>query len=78
MWERCFSHAPGKAAGAETFQLPHDVTAETERGHWARHPYLGLVCGSAQLLSAAHVSSAAESSQSDWTSGQRPLWSLWS
>lgn len=39
---------------------------------------LGLVCGSAQLLSSAHVSSAAGRSQSDWISGQRSLWSLWS
>lgn len=35
----------GKAAGANTFQLPHDVIAETERGHRPGTHTLGLFVG---------------------------------
>ena len=52
--------------------------AEAERGSWARWPHLELVCGSAQPLSSARVSSAAGCFPSDWTSGKTPLWWLWS
>lgn len=45
MWERCFSHAPGKSCRCQYIPIATCQLQSTERGHWARHNTLGLFVG---------------------------------